>query len=307
MMCGLRLKQRLIKHRLLESAGPRLYDVNGRAGRVLRIHERRLFMFDMNKVGQRIAQIRKQRDMTQMELADRLNISFQAVSNWERGQSMPDIAKLGEISELLDTPIDILLDNERGARVIQSIQSDQLLDEPVSGEELLEIAPLLKPTELNRAVSELKKRVDLSEVSGLLPFLNDSMIDEIAWDCYRINGLTNDMSPLGPFLKEKTLDALVKAAIKDGKDLSALAAFYPFLSDDTLRTHANTLMERTGDLSVIAPVAPFLDGDVLDDLARRALAKDGLKALSPIMPFIDESVVEEYLRQKKPYFKNNEE
>lgn len=47
--------------------------------------------------------------MTQMELADRLNISFQAVSNWERGNSMPDISKLPELAELFGISIDELL------------------------------------------------------------------------------------------------------------------------------------------------------------------------------------------------------
>ena len=38
--------------------------------------------------------------MTQMELADRMGISFQVVSNWERGNSMPDISKLPELAEI---------------------------------------------------------------------------------------------------------------------------------------------------------------------------------------------------------------
>ena len=39
-------------------------------------------MFDMQKIGRKIAELRKQKSMTQMELADRMNISYQAVSNW---------------------------------------------------------------------------------------------------------------------------------------------------------------------------------------------------------------------------------
>ena len=50
-----------------------------------------IFMFNMKNIGQKICKFRKEKNMTQLELADRLNISFQAVSNWERGQSMPDI------------------------------------------------------------------------------------------------------------------------------------------------------------------------------------------------------------------------
>ena len=44
-------------------------------------------MFIMNSVGAKISELRKKRNMTQMELADKMNISFQAVSNWERGVS----------------------------------------------------------------------------------------------------------------------------------------------------------------------------------------------------------------------------
>lgn len=45
----------------------------------------------MQKVGRKIVELRKKNNMTQTELADKMNISFQAVSNWERGNSMPDI------------------------------------------------------------------------------------------------------------------------------------------------------------------------------------------------------------------------
>ena len=44
-------------------------------------------MFDMQRIGRKIFEFRKSRNMTQMELADQLGISFQAVSNWERGVS----------------------------------------------------------------------------------------------------------------------------------------------------------------------------------------------------------------------------
>lgn len=44
-------------------------------------------MFDMTAVSLRIAALRKQAGITQMELADRLGISYQAVSSWERGEN----------------------------------------------------------------------------------------------------------------------------------------------------------------------------------------------------------------------------
>ena len=66
----------------------------------------------MQKIGRKIASLRKAADMTQPELADRLAISFQAVSNWERGMSMPDISNLPELAEIFGVSIDELLGRE---------------------------------------------------------------------------------------------------------------------------------------------------------------------------------------------------
>lgn len=44
-------------------------------------------MFNMKQVGKKILTLRKAQNMTQTELADKMDVSFQAVSNWERGVS----------------------------------------------------------------------------------------------------------------------------------------------------------------------------------------------------------------------------
>lgn len=56
--------------------------------------------FNMDQIGRKISNLRREQNMTQMELADKLGISFQAVSNWERGNTMPDISKLPELAEI---------------------------------------------------------------------------------------------------------------------------------------------------------------------------------------------------------------
>jgi DNA-binding transcriptional regulator YiaG len=43
-------------------------------------------LFDMKKVGKQIALLRKEKKITQMALADLMGVSFQAISNWERGR-----------------------------------------------------------------------------------------------------------------------------------------------------------------------------------------------------------------------------
>ena len=60
-------------------------------------------------VGNAIAFLRKRAGYTQKDLANRIGISDKAVSKWERGVSLPDIALLGKLSILLDTDTDSLL------------------------------------------------------------------------------------------------------------------------------------------------------------------------------------------------------
>lgn len=63
----------------------------------------------MNEVGQYIKKLRKEKGMTQNQLADRLNITFQSVSKWETGETLPDTSILLDLCNELDTTVDTLL------------------------------------------------------------------------------------------------------------------------------------------------------------------------------------------------------
>lgn len=67
---------------------------------------------DQEKVGNLIKKLRLDNKLTQKELADKLNVTFQAVSKWENGKSVPDIAQLHEISKLFNIDISEILDGE---------------------------------------------------------------------------------------------------------------------------------------------------------------------------------------------------
>ena len=71
-------------------------------------------MFDVQIVGRKIGKLRKKCNLTQMELADRMGVSYQAVSNWERGSSMPDISKLPELAGIFGVSVDSLLAGNSG-------------------------------------------------------------------------------------------------------------------------------------------------------------------------------------------------
>jgi len=65
------------------------------------------------KMGQFIAELRKLHQMTQKELAAKLDVSDKAVSKWERGQSYPDILLLAPLSGILGITVTELLDGKR--------------------------------------------------------------------------------------------------------------------------------------------------------------------------------------------------
>ncbi len=59
-----------------------------------------------------VADLRRQHGMTQLELAEKLNYTDKAVSKWERGDSVPDIAILKQIADLFGVTVDYLLQEE---------------------------------------------------------------------------------------------------------------------------------------------------------------------------------------------------
>ena len=63
--------------------------------------------------GERFARLRKQKGLTQEELAQKIGLSGQAVSKWENDASMPDISLLVELSEILGVSLDELLGKEQ--------------------------------------------------------------------------------------------------------------------------------------------------------------------------------------------------
>lgn len=64
---------------------------------------------DTLKIGQYIRAQRKAEGLTQQQLAQRLNVSFQAVSKWENGDALPDVGLLLDLADILNTTTDKLL------------------------------------------------------------------------------------------------------------------------------------------------------------------------------------------------------
>lgn len=74
--------------------------------------------------GEFVCRKRKEKNMTQKDIAEKLYVSIQAVSKWERGQSLPDISLLMPLAKLLDVKIVNLLEaRDEKSEDIQKIEN----------------------------------------------------------------------------------------------------------------------------------------------------------------------------------------
>ena len=90
---------------------------------------------DNQKIGSFIQQLRRQKGMTQKELAEKLNITYQAVSKWETGESLPDTGLLLDLCEVLETSVDKLLN---GGTFVVGKRKLMRVEDVVMGFELIE-------------------------------------------------------------------------------------------------------------------------------------------------------------------------
>lgn len=228
--------------------------------------------FNMCEIGRIIARHRKAHNMTQMELADRMNVSFQAVSNWERGQSMPDISKLPELAECFGVSIDELLGRSVPLLtcVAEGTLDGYLAAHDVSLREIAEAAPLLKPVQMETLEDKLLELPDAPAADGLptigelLPFLSTDAVERLI---QRYLDAEDDaaLTACLPFASTARLESIADAWDAQGKPIQPLL---PFLSAAKLEQFACDWLRRGKSINVLLP---FLDGGLLSELAIQAL------------------------------------
>lgn len=171
-------------------------------------------MFEMKQIGKKITDLRKATNMTQMELADKLSISFQAVSNWERGNTMPDISKLPELAEIFGISVDELLNGK--APLVNAVLNDtvdEFMEEGnVTEQELADTLPLLKPEQ----AEDILDKTDVSsftDLSVFLPYMNEDDIGELAIQAMENGILLKDCHE---FMHEEDVGKLAMLALVKG-------------------------------------------------------------------------------------------
>ena len=212
-------------------------------------------MFDMQKIGKKIVSLRKQNNMTQMELADKMGISFQAVSNWERGSSMPDISKLPELAEIFGVSLDELLGEK--SSLVEAAVEDRLEECVKSGEvaeeEIQNVLPILKP----KQIQNMAANADAQTLQTFLPFLDEDDVAELAREA-KENG--QNIVMYLPYMDDEVVAEWAREDKKNGK---SIAVYLPFMDKDDVADMAKEALENGQN---ITGYLPFMDEDDVKDL-----------------------------------------
>lgn len=141
-------------------------------------------ILDLTSIGYQIQSLRKAKGYTQNQLGDLVGVSFQAVSKWERGETLPDIATFVTLAEVLDTTIDNLL---HGGKQITEYKGRKTMDDIKKGINcLIDMGNLLGRENLlyRCAIDGIDEKMNM-EIEDYLkqPFTYEAMVAEAAMQC----------------------------------------------------------------------------------------------------------------------------
>ena len=217
-------------------------------------------MFDIVKFGKALSRLRKKADMTQNEVADRLNLSRQAVSKYERGESFPDISVLVVIAEMFGITLDRLISfGEPTAGESLILKSVAQGDKDVaagSAADVVNLAPLLKPSVLAGLSAKLaEKGINIAYLIALAEYINDESFVRLL-EKSSLDGISDELlEKLIPILDFGSREAIFHRILDGEIDWHFIKVLLPYADYLTSQIEA----------AVLAGVLPW---EVMDILSR---------------------------------------
>jgi transcriptional regulator with XRE-family HTH domain len=194
-------------------------------------------MFDIKKFGAYISKLRKQIDMTQSELADKLTVSRQSVSMYENGDTFPDISVLIDMSKIFKVTIEDMIYAGEPTKVEAILLTSDIKQSEIPQEifnnnialDIVNIAPLLKPSILDKIAQGFGKHgIDISQLVSLAEYMNDdsflTLMENATFDTLDRNLLEKFL----PFLNEQSKNTIFEKIIDGDLDYHYLEILLPY-------------------------------------------------------------------------------
>ena len=224
-------------------------------------------MFDADLFCANLSTLRRNADMTQSELADKLSLTRQAISRYEKGDSFPDISILVKIAEIFNISIDELIGAGAPTDGEQELLKNAALGEDLrvchcSLRELENIAPFLKPSVLDRAIRGFASQgIDVSNLAHLFSYMSDRGFWELLESSDFMTIDTSLLEKLLPFMNFSAKTAIFEKILRGEIDWHFLSVLmkYVRISDSVIEA---AVIDGVLDEGVLTLVREFHENRV---------------------------------------------
>ena len=178
---------------------------------------------DNLKIGKFIQYLRKKNGLTQNALAEKLSVSFQAVSKWENGETLPDTGLLLPLSDILGVTVDTLLGG--GTSVLKDRRLMRVEDVIVGFEHLEDIGRCFGDncTFFTGMIEGINSKMNID----ILEYLKHENTREVMWAEVLIQGImagrTVDMDDVKANFTNQKMIATIEKYIEKTKAGSEMA------------------------------------------------------------------------------------
>ena len=197
-------------------------------------------MFNIRKFGAYVSKLRKQADMTQSALGDKLNVTRQAVSRYETGESFPDISILILIAEIFGISVDELIN----------------AGNPTKTEALL-LKSDAKQAEIPAEIFRENKITD--DIINIASLLKPSLLDKVAKGLATHGLDVSKFVSLAEYLSDGTVIKMLESTSFEKLDKDILEKFMPFLDDDSRSNIFAKILDGELDYTFLGLITPYMD------------------------------------------------
>ena len=146
-------------------------------------------------IGERITQLRKEQNISQVQLAKALEVSRQAVSKWENDQSVPDMVKMIQLADLLKTDTEYLATGRHSTiktppsivTVVEKVDNvvEKIVEKPVEVEKIVEVE-VEKIVEVERVIEKVVEVPRIKKVTRVKYLRNPLEFALVGAFCFAI-------------------------------------------------------------------------------------------------------------------------
>ncbi len=225
-------------------------------------------MFDMKKFAQFLVGKRREKNITQGQLADMMGVSHQAVSKWERGETMPEISKLSDLSSALNvSKEDILTAMHTDGSVPEGKAENKddeyyaLPDKTLVGE-VYALAPYLSKEALTSAITEIAIAKGSGIAKMLFKYADDEILREVALLVFASETDKGRIDFL-PYLPQEEITKLILNRYSSGS-IGSMLPLLPFSKDfELVDMIFKSIVSKHGNWDVLKPVVSDIMPEVV--------------------------------------------